>query len=300
MRHLLLFFLLFFTLTLRSQEFMISVSVNAQQLEGTDIQIFQNLQTSINEFINSRNWTNYNFKPDERIEGTIMITLSERLGSDEYKGRMNLILRRPVYRTNYNCIILNHVDRDLHIRYIDQQPLDYSDGSFTSNLTSLMAFYAYIFLGFDADSYSKFGGTPYYEKAMGVVSTAQNAIEKGWKAYESQRNRYWLIENLLNGAYSPLRESIYLYHRRGLDVMTENMELGRLAISESLEMMRQANRQRPGLYLMQLLLEAKRDEIVNIYSQANDMDKPRIVGILKEIDPANSSTYQRIMTPQNL
>ncbi len=300
MRFFLILTIIIASFTLRSQEFMISVSVNAQQLEGTDIQIFQNLQSSINEFMNSTNWTNYSFKPQERIEGTIMINLTDRLGSDEYKGNMNIILRRPIYRTSYHSVLLNHVDRDFHIRYVDQQPLDYSDGTFTSNLTSMMAFYANVFLGLDADSYSKFGGTPYFEKAMAIVSTAQNAIEKGWKAYESQRNRYWLMENILNGAYRPLREFSYLYHRRGMDVMTENMELGRLAVTESIEMLQRANRQRPGLFLLQLILETKREEIVNIYSRANDMDKPRIVNILKEIDPANSSTYQRIMAPQNL
>jgi len=282
-------------LALSAQEFNISVSINSQQLSGTDQRVFQNLQTAISEFLNQRNWTTFQFKPHERIEGTLMITLSERIASDEFRGRVNLILRRPVFRTNYHSVLFNWVDRDFHIKYVDQQPLDFSDGTHTSNLTSLLAFYAYLFLGLDGDSFAKFGGTPYYEKAMAVVTAAQNAPERGWKAFESQRNRYWLIENLLNGSYMQIREAIYVYHRRGMDVMSESMDMGRLAITESIELLQRANRNRPGLFILQLFMEAKREELVNIYSQAPQMDKPRAVNILKELDPSQSSNYDRIL-----
>ena len=293
------FFLLFslsLFLTANSQEFNISVSVNSQQLEGTDQRIFQTLRTAIAEFINQQVWTNYKYKPEERIEGTMMITLTERISSDEFKGRMNVALRRPVYRTNYNSVMFNWVDRDIHIKYVENQPLEFSEGTHTSNLTSLIAFYAYLFLGLDGDSFARYGGTPYFEKAMAIVTAAQNAPERGWKAFESQRNRYWIMENLLNGAYGPIREANYIYHRRGLDVMSENLDLGRLAITESLELLQRAHRNRPGIFILQLFMEAKRDELVNIYSQASQMDKPRAVNILKELDPSQSSTYDRIMS----
>lgn len=296
MKNILLVSCLIITLTAKGQEFNFDIAVNTQQIEGTDLHIFQTLQSDITDFVNSRNWTNFNFKPEERIEGTIMITLDDRISSDEFKGQLNIVLRRPVFNTNYNTVLLNYLDRDFHIRYIEHQPLEYSDGSFTSNLTSILAFYIYISLGLDADSFSRFGGTPFFERAMEVVNAAQNASERGWRSFESQRNRYWLIENLLNGAYMPLREGIYLYHRRGLDLMSENMDMGRLAVSESLEKLQAVHRTRPGLFILQLFLEAKREEIINIYSRANQMDKPRVVNILKEIDPANSSAYQRIQT----
>jgi hypothetical protein len=283
-------------LTARAQEFNITISINSQQLEGTDQRVFQTLQTAISEFLNQQNWTSYQYKPEERIEGTMMITLTERVASDEFKGRINVILRRPVYRTNYNSILFNWVDRDFHIKYIEQQPLEFSEGSHTSNLTSILAFYAYLFLGLDGDSFARFGGTPYFEKAMAIVTAAQNAPERGWKAFESQRNRYWLMENLLNNSYMQIREANYVYHRRGMDVMSENLEMGRLAVTESLELLQRAHRNRPGLFTLQLFLEAKRDELVNIYSQASQMDKPKAVNILKELDPAQSSMYDRIMT----
>ncbi len=296
MKKTLLILCFLIALNTKGQEFNFTVAVNTQQIQGTDLQMFQTLQTAIEEFINSRNWTNFNFKPEERIEGTLMITLDERISSDEFKGQLNIVLRRPVFNTNYNTVLLNYLDRDFHIRYIEHQPLEYSDGSFTSNLTSILAFYIYISLGLDADSFARFEGNPFFERAMEVVNSAQNAAEKGWRSFESQRNRYWLIENLLNGAYMPLRESIYLYHRRGLDLMSENMDMGRLAVTESIEKLQAVHRTRPGLFILQLFLEAKRDEIINIYSRASQMDKPRIVNILKEIDPANSSTYQRILS----
>lgn len=299
MKRIATLFFIALNLMLSAQEFNITVSINSQQLEGTDQRVFQNLQTAISEFLNQKNWTTYQYKPQERIEGTMMITLTERIASDEFRGRVNLILRRPVFRTNYNSILFNWVDRDFHIKYVDQQPLEFSDGSHTNNLTSLLAFYAYLFLGLDGDSFAKFGGTPYYEKAMAVVTAAQNAPERGWKAFESQRNRYWLMENLLNGAYMQVREAIYVYHRRGMDVMSENMDMGRLAITESLEMLQRAHRNRPGLFILQLFMEAKREEFVNIYSQAPQMDKPRAVNILKELDPSQSSNYDRILATRD-
>lgn len=296
MKYIIVSLLVILSISARTQEFNVTVSINSQQLEGTDQRVFQTLQTAISEFINQQNWTNFQYKPEERIEGTLMITLTERLASDEFKGRINVVLRRPVFRTNYNSIVMNWVDRDFHIKYVEQQPLEFSDGSHTSNLTSILAFYVYLFLGLDGDSFARLGGTPYHEKAMAIVSAAQNAPERGWKAFESQRNRYWLMENLLNGSYTPIREAIYVYHRRGLDVMSENLEMGRLAITESLELLQRAHRNRPGLFLLQLFMEAKRDEMVNIYSQASQMDKPKAVNILKELDPAQSSMYDRIMT----
>ncbi len=296
MKYVIFVILIFFALSAGSQELMISISINSQQLQGTDQRIFQTLQTAIGEFLNKKTWTNLKYKPEERVEGTMMITLTERVSGDEYKGRINLIVRRPIYKTNYNSVILNWVDRDFQFKYIEQQPLEFVEGSHTDNLTSTLAFYVNLFLGLDSDTFSKFGGTQYFEKANAIVSAAQNAPEKGWKAFESQRNRYWLIENLLNGSYTPVREALYVYHRRGLDVMSDNIEMGRLAVMESLELLQRVQRSRPGLFLLQLFMEAKKEELVNIFSQASQMDKPKAVNILKELDPSQANTYEKILT----
>jgi len=222
-----------------------------------------------------------------------MINITERPSSDHFKAKVNVVLQRPVYKTSYNTNLLNLVDNDFDFKYVEFEPLDYSDDAFTSNLTSMVAYYLYIMLGFDADSFSKYGGTPYFEKARAVVNAAQNTPERGWKAYENQKNRYWLIENILNSTYSPFREGMYSYHRTGLDLMSENIDLGRVGINDCIENVQRVNREKTGLYIVQLFVNAKRDELINVYTQAAPMDKTKAINILKEIDPANSSRYQQ-------
>ncbi len=294
-RYALLLFLSLSSLALPAQEFNCSVQVSSLQVEGTEKKIYETLQQAIYEFVNNRKWTNMAYKPEERIECTILITISERVSTDMFKAKLNLVLQRPVYKTSYNTNILNYVDKDFDFNYIEFQNLDFTPDAYTSNLTSTLAYYINIFLGLDADTYSKFGGTSFYDKAQAIVNTAQNAPEKGWKAYESQKNRYWLVENLQNPAYSGIREGLYDYHRLGLDVMSENMELGRSSVSDCIELFRKVNRERPGLFLLQLMLDAKRDEIINLYTQAAPTDKAKVIGVLKEIDPANGAKYQKIM-----
>lgn len=281
---------------LKAQEFICQVQVTSPQVEGTEKKIFQTMQQSIYDFINNRKWTNYAFKPEERIECSILITISDRISSDQFRGKINVVLQRPVYKTSYNTNLLNHQDKDFDFTYVEYQPLDYSDEVFTSNLTSMLAYYVYIILGIDADSFTRYGGTAYFEKARAIVNTAQNTPEKGWKAFESMKNRYWLVENLLNSTYSSVREGIYQYHRLGLDQMADNMDIGRTSVNDCLENFQRANREKPGLFLIQLMIDAKRDELINIYTQASPMEKAKAVNILKELDPANSSKYQRIMT----
>jgi hypothetical protein len=275
---------------------MCQVSVNAPQMEGTERKIYQTLQSDLYEFVNNRKWTNFVYKTEERIECSMMITITDRPSSDQFKAKVNVIMQRPVYKTSYNTNLLNLVDKDFDFSYVEYQPLEYSDDQFTSNLTSMVAYYVYIMLGVDADSFTKFGGTPYFEKARAVVNASQNAPQKGWKAFESQRNRFWLVENLLNNAYSQFREGMYTYHRMGLDIMAENMDLGRSGVNDCLESIQRVNRVKNGLYIVQLFIDAKRDELINIYTQSSPMDKTKAVNVLKEIDPANSSKYQQIMT----
>jgi len=280
---------------IQAQEFMCQVSVNSPQVEGTEKKVFQTLQTQLYEFINNRKWTNFVYKTEERLECSMMITITERISTDQFKARINVVLQRPVYKTSYNTNLLNLVDKDFDFRYVEYQSLDYNDDAFTSNLTSMVAYYLYVMLGMDADTFTKFGGTPYFEKARGVVNAAQNTTEGGWKAYENLKNRYWLVENMLNSSYSPFREGLYSYHRAGLDIMSENMDLGRSGVNDCLENMLKVTREKSNLYISQLFIDAKRDELINIYTQASPMDKTKAINVLKEIDPANSSRYQQIM-----
>lgn len=294
-RNLLLILIICLPGFLKAQEFLCQISVNSPQVEGTEKKVFQTLQTELYEFVNNRKWTNYAFKTEERIECSIMITITDRPSSDQFKGKINVVLQRPVYKTSYNTNLLNIVDKDFDFKYVEFQPLDYNDDAFTYNLTSMVAYYLYMMLGVDADTFSKFGGTPYFEKARAVVNAAQNTPERGWKAFESLKNRYWLVENMMNSSYGAFREGLYSYHRTGLDLMSENMDLGRSGVNDCLENIQKVNREKTGLYIIQSFIEAKRDELINIYSQAAPLDKTKAVNILKEIDPANASRYQEIM-----
>ena len=162
-------------------------------------------------------------------------------------------------------------------------------------MTNILAYYAYIILGFDYDTFSPLGGTQFYQKARDIVNRSQNAREKGWRAFEGNNNRFWLVENLLNKAYSPFRDLMYRYHRLGLDVMSEQPDLGRNEIAESLKNMQRVYRARPDTYINRIFFDAKSDEIVNIFSKGTTDEKSRVLIILSECDPSNSGKYEKIM-----
>jgi hypothetical protein len=287
----------FSLLRVQSQELNCQISINTPKVEGTERKIYETLQNAMHEFINNRKWTNFNIKETERIECTILITINDRIGADEFKGTINFVVRRPVLNSAYNSVLVNGMDKYVQFRYVEYQPLDYSEGTFTSNLTSLLAYYSYTMLGFYFDSYSPSGGSQFFEKAMGVVNSAQNTTEPGWKAFESEKNRYWLANNYMNAANSALRDFAYKYHRLGLDQMFENVDKGRSSISECIEILQGLYNSKPGLYALQLIYDAKRDEIINIFSDQRvaPMEKTTVVNILKDIDPGNSSKYQTIL-----
>lgn len=253
------------------------------------------MQAAIYEFMNSKKWTNYIFSEEEKIECTILITISER-SSDVFKATIQVQSRRPIYKSSYNSVMLNLFDKEFQFNYVEYQPLDFNENSFTSNLTSVLAYYAYLIIGLDFDSYQLKGGTVFYDKAQTIITNAQNAAEGGWKAYESisHKNRYWLIENLLNNSYSLIRECLYNYHRKGLDMMVDNSATAKTAITAGLEKLKINHEEKPDSYLMQLFFNAKADEIVNIYSSASVSDKTKVAEICKKIDPTNSNKYNQI------
>jgi hypothetical protein len=288
------FFWLLLAISSKGQELQCMVQISSPGMSETERQILQTLQSAAYEFVNQRNWTEFQYKPEERIEASILITVNEKVGNDEYRGTIQVQSRRPVYKTSYSTPILNHNDRDFSFRYVENQTLEYADNTFTSNLTSVLAYYAYIIIGFDFDTFTPMGGTPYFQKAQSIVNLAQNATERGWKSFEGQRNRYWLVENLFNTQYSNIRQAMYSYHRLGFDRMTENMDMARGEVVSALEMMQRTHRQRPGSYLMSIIMTTKGDELINIFNDAPATEKNQIVQILSEIDPANSAKYRRI------
>lgn len=282
----------------RAQELKCNVQIVTQQIQGTNKLVFQTLQTAIYEFMNNTNWTNHVYAFDERIECNLMFNITDQLSSDEFKGTLQIQTRRPVYNTNYNTVMLNYMDNDIHFRYVEFQPLEFDVTQHLSNLTSLLAYWAYIIIAVDYDSFSFMGGDPYFARAQNIVANSQNVREAGWKPFESldHKNRYWLVNDFLNDSYKPIREFTYRYHRLGLDVMDAKAAEGRAVIAESLESLQGVYRDRPDpfMHVLRVILDAKADEFVNIFTESFTDEKNRAVMILQEIDPANKTKYERI------
>lgn len=288
-------FLLSFLGLSHAQELYCNVQVNSRQVEGSDKQIFETLQSSLFEFLNNRVWTNYEFKVEERIECNMLLTISERPSSEQFKGNLTIAVNRPVFNSSYNTLIFNYVDNDIQFEYLMNQPFDFAENSYISNITSIMAYYVYMILGLDFDTFALYGGTPFYEKAEAIVSAAQSSQYPGWKAFEGDKNRYWLTENLLNPAFKPLRNFLYEYHRKGLDVMYENPDQGRKSIIKALQNLKKVYDDRPGLFLIKLLMDAKRPELIQIFSEGSTSEKSQAVELMKKIDPSHSSEYDDLM-----
>ncbi|PLW94664.1 MAG: hypothetical protein C0591_12460 [Marinilabiliales bacterium] len=282
------------TKNMLAQEFLCNVQIQTPRIEGIDKSVFDAMKTSIFEFINTRKWSNYNMKIEERITCTMIITINEVISTDDFGGKINLVLERPIYSTDYNSVVINIVDDDIRFRYVPNQPMEFIDGSYSNNLTSILGFYAYLMLGLDFDTFSLEGGTTFYEKALATATAAQSGNELGWRAFEGPKNRYQLIEGLLNSSYKQIRTFLYEYHRRGLDVMSKDKTAGREVISQSLENLKIVYDKRPGLYVLQVMTEAKRAEIINIFKEASPAEKTNMITIMKEIDPANGSRYLEV------
>jgi hypothetical protein len=294
-------FILLFLLPgfLAAQELRCNVQVVSQQIQGTNKQVFQTLQNAIYEFMNNRVWTTHVYTMEERIECNMMINITEQPSADEFKGTLTIQSRRPVFNTNYNTVTLNFVDNDIQFRYVEFAPLEFDLNSHLSNLTSILAFYAYYILGLDYDTFSLMGGTPYFANAERIVLNAQNAAESGWKPMDdlAHKSRYWLVKDMLDTDYEPVREFNYRYHRLGLDIMDEKVAEGRAEITSSLELLQQVYRKRPDpyMYLLSLVFNAKVDELVSVYTESFPEERNRAHAILTEVDKPNTNKYKAIL-----
>ncbi|MGZ6539745.1 MAG: type IX secretion system protein PorD, partial [Bacteroidia bacterium] len=197
-----------------SQELNCTVQIISDQIAGTDKRVFDAMKTAVYEFMNNHKWTTENFKTQERIDCSILINLTAKTDADEYKGTLQIQSRRPIFKTNINSVLLNYNDNDIIFKFQDNQPLEFVENTYTSNLASILAYYAYLVIGLDYDSFALNGGTPYFQKCIGVVNNAQSSGYAGWKAFDSDKNRYWIINNMIDASYTSLRECMYNYHRK--------------------------------------------------------------------------------------
>lgn len=289
---------LFFSIILinsHAQELNCQVIINTSQIQGSaNKQIFDQLQKSIFDFVNNRKWSNDIFGSQEKINCTFQIIINKSLGSDEYSASIQVESARPIYKSAYSSTIFNFQDDDFQFKFQQFSQLEFNENTFQNNLTSVLAYYAYVVLANDYDSFSPLGGTQYWQKAQQIVNNAQSANESGWVSSQSQRNRYWLVENTLQQVFKGLRDCMYEYNKNGLDIMFEKTDEGRAAILKSLDLLMPVYKSRPASFNMQLFFNAKADELVNIFKGASPEEKNKIMELLSTLDPSRTNKYSKI------
>lgn len=279
-----------------AQELQCSISVTSASVQGTNKQIYENMRTAIQDFLTAQIWTNDKFDARERIECSLNFNITTQVSSNEFKGTLTVQLRRPVWGSAYTTTLLNMEDDDIQFRYNEGQPLVYNPSVYDQdNLVPLIAFYVNFMLGLDYDTFSPNGGAPYFRQAENIVNQAQSSTFTGWKSYDGTSNRYWLINNAMDDNHRSFHQQLYTYHRQGLDQMADNFETARQAIYESIDKIKDIRRKvSRNPYLLNLFFTAKSDEIVNIYSEAPQIEKSRIKEVLQTADPANISKYNKL------
>jgi len=286
--------LIFWGFGCAAQDLNARVSVVSPKIQVSNKRVFQTLETAMKDFFNGRKWSADPILPQERIDCNFVLNITNWDGGSNFSGELQVQSSRPVFGSSYSSTLININDRDVDFTYNEGQTIDYSDQNFQSNLSSVMAFYAYIIVGMDYDTFSRFGGSPYFAAAQTVVNNAQAGSYKGWKAFDGNINRYWLSENLNNKLYTQLRGFMYDYHRNGLDQMADNVSKGRKAISSFLPALQQVDRQRVGSMFPLIFYTAKSDELVSLYSKADPQERVQAMNLFLQADPANGNKYQAL------
>ena len=307
MRNFFISFVLFFVglNMVQAQELNFTTKVNIQRLLTADPAVFNGLEQSLREFVNSSKWTEDDFRQEERIKGNILLTITGEATDDSqrpipnvYTAELAIQASRPIYGTNNETALFNYIDREVTFKYEQFQPLQFSKSVFNDNLSQVVAFYIHIILGMDYDSFSLNGGSDYFQASQQIVNVAQSASAvkgKGWSSIEgNNRNRFWISENWSSPRMKPMRELQYAYHRLGLDQMSQDPAKGRSIISQTLENARKSFDTYPNTILMQLFLTSKSKEITEIFKVGSPTEKDRVADIMSRIDPTNANNYRQL------
>ncbi len=282
-----------------TQELKVQVQVLAPNVANINRKNLDVLQKTIQEFLNNHKWTNETYLAQERIECMLLMTITSWDGNAAYTAETQIQSTRPVYGTSYYSPLLNMNDKDFDFTFLEGQTLDASDQQFISNLSSLLSFYAHFIIGLDKDSFSPLGGTFHFQKAQQLLNLAQNSGNKGWRAFEGLRNRYWLVENVLNKGFAGLRLFIYHYHRQGLDVMQKNPTDALQNILLQLPaLQQQMDQQKIGSLFPNIFFGIKADELVKVLQKAAPLEKSKAMNLLSNVDPANTGKYQLLQLKQ--
>ncbi|MCR5445304.1 MAG: DUF4835 family protein [Bacteroidales bacterium] len=284
-----------------AQEFRCAVSVNYQKLqtttqayETTDIKVFQTMKEAMETFMNNRKWTNLTFEQNEKLDCSISLVLNKRTSATEYEGQLSIMLRRPVYNSNYTTGLFNYIEsNDFQFTFNENNIIEFDPNTFFDNLSSTMAYYAYIMLGLYFDSYALNGGQSFFEMAQTICQTAATSsgarTYRGWKQENGQKARYWFQENHINSAYDALHSAYYKYHRLGLDMMTKDQKTARANIIDALRDIQTVHKARTNLLSTTQFIDVKMAEIVSIFTPAPQEEKEEVFRIIREVTPINVS-----------
>ena len=285
--------LLLLSFSVKGQELNATVQVNYSQITDANTQIFKTLETSVTEFVNNTRFTNRNFERNERIDCVFFINITA-YQSNSFDATLQVQSSRPVYNSSYLSPVLNFNDKNFGFSYTEFQNMVYNPESYTSNLISVISFYANMIIGMDADTYEFEGGTPYYDVAQRIASAAQQSGYKGWSQQDGNQNRYFLINDILSNTYRDFRQALYDYHRLGMDIMADNSKKGKEKIIAAINTLSKVNKARPNAFLTRVFFDAKSDEVVSIFSAGPMVTLTGLVDTLNKISPLNSAKWSTI------
>ena len=291
-----LFFCLFFvslSFGLTAQELESQVVVNADLVDQTNRQIFETLEQSLNEFINSRSWTQRDFLPQERIKCSFVLTLTS-YSNNRFEGNLQIQSQRPIFDSNYDSPLFNYLDNDVSFTYQEYQPLIYNPAIFQSNLVSLLSFYIHIILGLDAASFEKNGGANYFELAQKITNLAQQSKLIGWNQNDGIRNRFWLIDSLRSNTFQEYRQALYQYHREGMDQMISSPMKAKESIVSSIETLYKLYERRPNAFLLQVFFDAKAGELVDVFTGGPRVGINNMISQLRRMAPFFNPQWKEI------
>ncbi len=293
MRNVYSFLLVLFFGIAQAQQLNCTVNVNADKAASTNRQIFNTLEKSLTEFVNKTYWTGVTYKQEEKINCSMFITVTA-YASDQFTATIQVQSSRPTYNSTYSSPVLNFNDKDFSFRYVEFQNLTFNPSNFDSNLISVIAFYSYVIIGMDGDTFSKLGGSKNLETAQDIANVAISGGYKGWSQSDGTQNRYFLINDILSNTFSPFRDALYEYHFEGLDLMYKDLNVAKLKINDAINTLGKINNTRPNAFLTRVFFDAKSDEIVSIFSAGPSMDIRDLIGSLNTISPLNSSKWAGI------
>lgn len=280
----------------RAQELNCTVKVTHSQVQGSSTSVFETLETAISEFMNFRSWTDLQFQKVEKIDCTMNITIKKYdVSSNTFTGELLFQLTRPVFNSNYSTTVFSMKDDNFNFTYQEHENLEFNENNLDNNLTAMLGYYAYLFIGLNLDTMSPLGGTEVLHVAESIVNSAQTLGDPGWKAFDNDRNRHAIINNYMESSLEPFRQMLYKYHRLGLDEMANNVDRGRTAVTESLELLKEAHSNKPLSQLPQIFTDYKRDEIVNIYSgHGTEKEKQTVYDIMNNLNASQNTYWNKI------